>query len=73
MFVWLAVTSAPGVTTDGPMRPEIGERDLGVVEIDLADSSAALAEATSASAWPASALWSSKSCLLTALILTRSA
>ena len=31
---WLAVTSAPFVTDERPMRPEIGRGHLGVGEID---------------------------------------
>ena len=48
--VWLAVTSAPGVTLDLPMRPEIGARTCVYSRLMRAVASAAFCCATVATA-----------------------
>ena len=63
---WFAVTSAPGVTAERPMRPAIGERTRVKFRSMPALSRAARAAASSASAFCASARASSLACLLTA-------
>jgi hypothetical protein len=69
---WLAVTSAPVVTTERPMRPEIGAVTSVWARLICADSSAAFAPSTSASACRSAASASSASWRLTALIATSS-
>ncbi len=48
--VWSAVTSAPSVTVDAPMRPEIGAVMRVYARLTRADSSDARSATTSASA-----------------------
>ena len=71
---WFAVTSAPWVTVDLPMRPVIGDVMLRIAEHDVAASQRRPArQATSASAWRSAAMAFSLSCLLTASIFASSA
>ncbi len=69
---WLAVTSDPVVTTERPMRPEMGALTRVWARLIRAVSRAAFAPSTSASACRSAASASSASWRLTALIATSS-
>lgn len=68
--VWSAVTSAPGVKLEVPIRPLIGAVMRVKSRLSFAVCNAALAAVTAASFWRKVAVASSPSCWLTASSLT---
>ena len=68
--VWLAVTSAPSVTAEVPIRPAIGAVTFVKSRLMRAASTEASAAATSAFAWARAAFASSRFCAVTELAPT---